>query len=86
MLLHPLDLLAVVLPFLRPVVQLTHINSIPFFQRRAGATQRLRLLILAGAFVIVFVYSIALAVYNVERTAPDANITTLRRRPSGGRA
>jgi voltage-gated potassium channel len=73
---HPLDSLAVVFPFLRPVAQLTHITWIPFFQRRAGSAQRLRILIVATAFVIVFVYSISLAVFNVERNAKGANIET----------
>jgi voltage-gated potassium channel len=73
---HPLDSLAVVFPFLRPVAQLTHITWIPFFQRRAGSAQRLRILIVATAFVIVFVYSISLAVFNVERNARGANIET----------
>lgn len=72
---HPLDLLAVILPFMRPVAQLTHLNSVPLFQR-AAAAQRARILLLAGAFVIVFVYTIALAVYNVERDAPGATITS----------
>jgi voltage-gated potassium channel len=71
---HPLDLLAVILPFMRPVAQITHLNSVPLFQRRAAAAQRARILLLAGAFVIVFVYTIALAVYNVERDAPGATI------------
>ena len=75
---HPLDLLAVILPFLRPVAQLTHLSSVPLFQRRvaAGAIQRARIILLAGAFVVVFVYSIALAVLNVERNAPGATIVS----------
>ena len=73
---HPLDLLAVILPFMRPVAQLTHLNSVPLFQRRAAAAQRARILLLAAAFVIVFVYTIALAVLNVERDAPGATINS----------
>jgi voltage-gated potassium channel len=73
---HPLDLLAVILPFMRPVAQLTHLNSVPLFQRRAAAAQRARILLLAAAFVIVYVYTIALAVYNVERNAPGATINS----------
>lgn len=73
---HPLDSLAVLFPFLRPVAQLTHITWIPFFQRRVGSAQRARILIVAAGFVIVFVYSMSLAVYNVERNAPGATITS----------
>ena len=73
---HLLDLLAVILPFMRPLAQLTHLTSVPLFQRRAAAAQRARILLLSAAFVIVFVYTIALAVYNVERDAPDATINS----------
>jgi len=55
------------------------------FQRRAAAAQRVRILLLAGAFVVVYVYTIALAVYNVERDAP-ARPSTASATPSGGPA
>jgi voltage-gated potassium channel len=73
---HLPDLLAVFLPFLRPAVQLTHIHSIPFFRRRTGAAQRTRIVILAAAFAVLFVYSMALAVFTVERDAPDTQMAT----------
>jgi voltage-gated potassium channel len=73
---HLPDLLAVLLPFLRPAVQLTHIHSIPFFRRRTGAAQRTRIVILAAAFAVLFVYSMALAVFTVERDAPDTQMST----------
>lgn len=73
---HLPDLVAVLLPFLRPAVQLTHIHSIPFFRRRTGAAQRGRIVILAAAFAVLFVYSMALAVFTVERDAPDTEMTT----------
>src|SRR6185436_15566703 len=73
---HLPDLLAVLLPFLRPAVQLTHIHSIPFFRRRTGAAQRTRIVVLAAAFAVLFVYSMALAVFTVERDAPDTQMPT----------
>lgn len=73
---HLPDLLAVFLPFLRPAVQLTHIHSVPFFRRRTGAAQRTRIIVLAGAFAVLFVYSIALAVFSVEREAPQSEMTS----------
>ncbi len=73
---HVPDLLAVILPFLRPVVQLTHIRSIPYFRRRTGNAQRTRIILLAASFGAVFVYSIALAVYSVERNAPGSLMTS----------
>jgi voltage-gated potassium channel len=57
-------------------VQLTHIHSIPFFRRRTGAAQRTRIVILAAAFAVLFVYSMALAVFTVERDAPDTQMST----------
>ena len=71
---HLPDLLAVLLPFLRPAVQLTHIHSIPFFRRRTGAAQRTRIVVLAAAFAVLFVYSMALAVFTVERGAPHTQM------------
>jgi voltage-gated potassium channel len=70
---HVPDLIAVILPFLRPVVQLTHQNSI-FFRRQTGAPQRTRIVMLATAFAVLFVYSMALAVYDVEHEVPGATM------------
>ena len=71
------DLLAAILPQLRPVVQLRHVTTVPFFTRHTGAAQRARIAVFAIAFSIVFVYSIALTVLVAERFAPGAVITTL---------
>ena len=71
------DLVAAVLPALRPVVQLRHLSSIPFFARRTGQAQRARIAIFAIAFAVVFVYSIALSVLVAERGARGAVILTL---------
>lgn len=70
------DLIAALLPALRPVVQLRYLSSIPFFRARTGAAQRLRIAIFAVAFTVIFLYSIALAVFVAERFARGAVITT----------
>ncbi len=71
------DLVAAILPQLRPVVQLRHLTTIPFFARRSGPEQRARVAVLAIAFAVIFIYSIALSVLVVERPAPGAVILTL---------
>ena len=71
------DLLAAILPQLRPVVQLRHLSSVPFFSRRNGAAQRARIGVFAASFAVVFVYSIALSVLVAERGAPGAVIVNL---------
>jgi len=71
------DLVAAVLPQLRPVVQLRHVRTVPFLARHTGAAQRARIAVFAIAFSVVFVYSIALTVLVAERFAPGAVITNL---------
>lgn len=71
------DLLAVLLPVLRPVVQLRHLNTTRMFGRRTGAAQRFRFGLIAAVFAVTYVYSIALAVLMAERGADGAVILTL---------
>ncbi|TXK18992.1 potassium channel family protein [Homoserinibacter sp. GY 40078] len=71
------DLVAAILPALRPVVQLRFLASVPYFRRRTGSAQRLRVVILMVAFAVVFVYSMSLAVLVAERDADGAVILTL---------
>jgi len=70
----PLDLLSVAVPVFRPFLLLTRLKDIPYFRRHSGSSVRLRLIIQAALFVVLFVYSIALAVLAAERGAPGANI------------
>ena len=70
------DLLAALLPALRPVVQLRQLSGISFFRRRSGAAQRLRIAIFAISFTVVFLYTVSLAVFVAERYAPGATIRT----------
>jgi len=69
-----LDLLSVIIPVFRPFLLLGHLKGIPYFRRHSGSSVRLRLIIHAALFVVLFVYSISLAVLAAERGAPGANI------------
>jgi len=73
---HPVNLLFVLLPLLRPLRLLRVIAHSTLFQQSAGTAFRARVLVyLAGAAILV-TYIAALAVYDAERSAPNANITS----------
>lgn len=73
---HPVNLLFVLLPLLRPLRLLRVVARSNVFQRSAGTAFRARVLVyLAGAAVLV-TYIAALAVLDAERQAPNANITS----------
>lgn len=69
-----LDLLSVLVPVFRPFLLLSRLKDIPYFRRHSGSSVRLRVVIHAALFVVLFVYSISLAVLAAERGAPGANI------------
>jgi voltage-gated potassium channel len=71
-----LDLLSVLVPVFRPFLLLSRLKDIPYFRHNSGSSVRARLVISAALFVVLFVYSISLAVLAAERGAPNANITT----------
>ncbi|TAJ47858.1 MAG: potassium channel protein [Herbiconiux sp.] len=70
----PLDLLSVAVPVFRPFLLLTRLKDVPYFRRHSGSSVRLRLVIQATLFVVLFVYSISLAELSAERGAPGATI------------
>ena len=72
-----LDLGSVLVPILRPFHLLGFIRRSKFFQSGSGTSFRLLLVIYASLAAALFVYTISLAVLEVERTAPNANILTL---------
>lgn len=73
---HPVNLLFVLLPLLRPLRLLRVIARSNVFQHSAGTAFRARVLVyLSGAAVLV-TYIAALAVLEAERAAPNANITS----------
>jgi len=73
---HPLSLIFVLLPLLRPLRLLRVVAHSRVFQHSAGTAFRARVLVyLTGAATLV-TYLAALAVFQAERGAPNANITS----------
>ena len=73
---HPVTLLFVLLPLLRPLRLLRVIAHSSVFAESAGTAFRARVLVyLAGAATLV-TYIAALAVFDAERSAPGGNITS----------
>ena len=71
-----IDLLSVLVPIARPFRLLKGLARMPFLRANSGAALRRRVLIIAGAFVVMFIYVISLAEYAVERDAEGALITS----------
>lgn len=69
------DLLSVIFPVFRPFRLMTLLKEIPYFRSRTASSTRVQFVAYALIFVLLFVYSISLAVLQAERGAPDANIT-----------
>lgn len=80
---HPLDLLIIVLPFLRPLralrlLRLLRVGSVlGLAHRQAQRSMHARVSAYVGAAVIVVIVVAAVAMVDAERGAEGANITTL---------
>ncbi|MGR8010731.1 potassium channel family protein [Streptomyces hypolithicus] len=74
---HPLDLLAVLLPLLRPLQLLRVVSTLLLVGRRARMAPQIRLTTYVGGAVVGLLMFGSLAVLEVERDAPDGNIKTL---------
>lgn len=68
------DLLSVLIPLARPFRLIVDLFRIPSLRGDSGSHLRRRIVIIAGTFVVMFIYVISLAVYQVERYAPGSNI------------
>src|SRR5512141_1362964 len=73
---HLLDLLVVLLPALRPLRLLRVFAVLRVFQRTAGAALRASVSIYTAGASAVLIFMSALAVLDVERSAPGATITS----------
>jgi len=71
-----LDLASIFIPLVRPFRLLFDLSRLPVLRGDSGTHLRRRIVIVAAAFVVTFVYVISLSVYSVERGAPHANITS----------
>ena len=68
------DLLSVLIPVARPFRLIVDLFRLPSLRGNSGSHLRRRILVIAGTFVLMFIYVISLAVYQVERYAPGSNI------------
>ena len=73
---NPIDLASVLFPVARPFRLLRELHRIPLLRGRSPSHVRRRVLIVAATTVVMFVYVIALAVYQAERYAPHATIVS----------
>ena len=71
-----LSLLVVALPMLRPLRLIRLLTLFTVFQRAAGAALRGRVVLYAAGTTALLVFVASLAVLDVERTAPGADIRT----------
>lgn len=69
-----IDLLSVLFPIARPFRLLGSLQRIPVLRGNSAAHLRRRILIIAGTFVVMFIYVISLTEYQLERGAPGGNI------------
>src|SRR6478672_890046 len=74
---HPLDLLMVVLPVARPLRLLRPFTLRRVMERAPGTAIRTRVLAYVIVSAVLLLYTVALSVFNFEKGAPDANITTM---------
>jgi voltage-gated potassium channel len=72
---HVFELLAVILPVLRPLRLLRYVR-LRQFERTVGGAFRSRVSIYLAATIVLLVYMATLSVLDMERSAPGANITT----------
>ncbi|WP_285113816.1 potassium channel family protein [Leifsonia sp. fls2-241-R2A-40a] len=68
------DLLSVFVPMARPFRLLTGLRHLPGLQGNSGSHLRRRVIIIAASFIIMFIYVISLAEFQVERYAHGSNI------------
>jgi voltage-gated potassium channel len=69
-----IDLASVLFPLARPFRLLRELSKVPGLRGNTGGHLRRRVLVVAGSFVVMFIYVISLAVYSVERGATHGNI------------
>ena len=73
---NPIDLLSVFVPIIRPFRLLTALRRIPALGGRSASHLRRRVLVIAGASVVLFLYVISLTEFRVERDAHGATIVS----------
>ena len=74
---HPMELLMVVLPVVRPLRLLRPFTLRQVMDRAPGTAIRTRVMAYVIASAVLLVYTVALSVLSFEKGAPNANITTM---------
>lgn len=72
-----LDLGSVIIPVLRPFHLLTYLKAIKSFRKPTPAAFRTRIAVWGVSFAVLFIYTNAMFVFEVERDAPGSNIDSL---------
>lgn len=73
---NAIDLLSVLLPVFRAFRIVGLVRDIPYFRARSAQSIRLEVVAFATGYAVLFVYFLALATLDAERTAPGATITS----------
>ncbi|MSS83875.1 potassium channel family protein [Actinomycetaceae bacterium WB03_NA08] len=68
------ELVALLIPYLRPFLLIRYIWRLQFFRRHGAAGLRMRALISISLFALCYVYTISTLVFLFERVDPKANI------------
>lgn len=71
-----IDLVSVLVPVARPFRLVGDLVRIPSLRGDTGSHLRRRIVIVAALFIVMFIYTISLAVLQVERNAHGGNIRT----------
>ena len=74
---HPMDLLVAVIPVARPLLLLRPLRLRKVMDRAPGTAIRTRVMAYVVASAVILIYTVALSVLSFERSAPDANITSM---------
>ena len=74
---HPMDLLMVVLPVVRPLRLLRPFTLRQVMDRAPGTAIRTRVMAYVIVSALLLIYTVALSVLSFEKGAPNANITTM---------
>lgn len=73
---HPVDLLSALIPLFRAFRVLTPLDQIPYLRERTGNAVRVKFVVFALGYTVLFVFFVSLATLQAEREAPGASITS----------
>lgn len=71
-----IDFASLVIPFVRPFLLLMYLARLRYFRGKTGASLRARVIAYLVSFSIMYIYVVSVFVYQAERNAPGATITS----------